>query len=59
MKRVDHIATVWQKRNGKTVWRIKRAVYEKNGEQYIRIYGSYYTPARIVEMGYGVDIGVI
>lgn len=59
MKRIDRIATIWQSREGKIVWRIKRAVYEKNGEMYVRIYGSYYTPSYINEMGYGIDIGVI
>ena len=58
MTKTTKIATVWQARNGAIVWKIKRVVYEKAGEHYIRIDGHYYTPEYVRQQGYGVDIGV-
>lgn len=58
MKKTSKIATVWQSRNGKIVWKVKRVVYEKSSIYYIRLDGHYYTPDYIQQQGYGVDIGV-
>ena len=58
MKKTSKIATVWQSRNGKVIWKVKRVVYEKGGEYFCRLDGNYYTPEYIKQQGYGVDIGV-